>query len=164
MSCVPSPVLIIVCGLPGAGKTTMASSQATERNGIRLCADDWLQALDINLWDEQLRDRVERLQWDLAQDLLRLGNVVIIEWGTWGRDERERLRTQARLLGARVELIFLDPPLDELWQRIERRGQEDPRISRADLAEWDKIIQRPDETELADYDSSVVVGGSSSSR
>ena len=159
MSCVPSPVLIIVCGLPGAGKTTMASSQATERNGIRLCADDWLEALDINLWDEQLRDRVERLQWDLAQDLLRLGNIVIIEWGTWGRDERERLRNQARLLGARVELIFLDPPLDELWQRIERRGQEDPRISRADLAEWDKIIQRPDEAELADYDSSVVVGG-----
>jgi predicted kinase len=159
VSCVPSPVLIIVCGLPGAGKTTMASSQATERNGIRLCADDWLDALDINLWDEQLRDRVERLQWDLAQDLLRLGNIVIIEWGTWGRDERKRLRNQARLLGARVELIFLDPPLDELWQRIERRGQEDPRISRTDLAEWDKIIQRPDEAELADYDSSVVVGG-----
>ena len=160
MSCVPSPVLIIVCGLPGAGKTTMASSQAVERNGIRLCADDWLEALDINLWDQQLRDRVERLQWDLAQDLLRLGNVVIVEWGSWGRDERERLRTQARLLGARVELIFLDPPLDELWRRIERRGQEDPPISRSDLHDWDKIIQRPDEDELADYDSSVLIGGS----
>ena len=159
MSCVPSPVLIIVCGLPGAGKTTMASSQAAERNGIRLCADDWLEALDISLWDEQLRDRIERLQWDLGQDLLRLGNVVVVEWGSWGRDERERLRTRARLLGARVELIFLDPPLDELWRRIQRRGQEDPPISRADLAAWDKIIQRPDEAELADYDSSVVIDG-----
>lgn len=159
MSCVPSPVLIIVCGLPGAGKTTMASSQAVERNGIRLCADDWLEALDINLWDQRLRDRVERLQWDLAQELLRLGNVVIVEWGSWGRDERERLRTQARLLGARVELIFLDPPLDELWRRIERRGQEDPPITRSDLDDWDKIIQRPDEDELADYDSSVLIGG-----
>jgi predicted kinase len=137
----------------------MASSQAAERNGIRLCADDWLEALDISLWDEQLRDRIERLQWDLGQDLLRLGNVVVVEWGSWGRDERERLRTRARLLGARVELIFLDPPLDELWRRIQRRGQEDPPISRADLAEWDKIIQRPDEAELADYDSSVVIDG-----
>jgi predicted kinase len=137
----------------------MASSQAAERNGIRLCADDWLEALDISLWDEQLRDRIERLQWDLGQDLLRLGNVVVVEWGRWGRDERERLRTRARLLGARVELIFLDPPLDELWRRIQRRGQEDPPISRADLAAWDKIIQRPDEAELADYDSSVVIDG-----
>jgi predicted kinase len=159
VSCVPSPVLIIVCGLPGAGKTTMASSQAAERNAIRLCADDWLEALDISLWDEQLRDRVERLQWDLALDLLRLGNVVVVEWGSWGRGERELLRTQARLLGARVELIFLDPPLEELWRRIERRGQEDPPISRADLAEWDKTIQRPDEAELADYDSSLVIDG-----
>ncbi|HVK34029.1 MAG TPA: AAA family ATPase, partial [Microlunatus sp.] len=79
------PVLIIVCGLPGAGKTTISRSLATERTGIRLCPDDWLEALEISLWDEQLRDRVERLQWELARDLLRAGNVVIIEWGTWGR-------------------------------------------------------------------------------
>jgi predicted kinase len=157
MSCVEVPVLIIVCGLPGSGKTTMARQQAAERNGIRLCPDDWLEALGISLWDEQLRDRVERLQWELGQELLRLTNVVIIEWGTWGSDEREQLRRHARLLGARVELIFLDPPLDELWRRIERRGQEEPAISRSDLDRWDEIIQRPDAEELADYDSSVVI-------
>lgn len=157
MSCVEAPVLIIVCGLPGSGKTTMARQQAAERDGIRLCPDDWLEALGISLWDEQLRERVERLQWELGQELLRLTNVVIIEWGTWGSDERERLRRHARLLGARVELIFLDPPLDELWRRIERRGQEEPAISRSDLDRWDEIIQRPDAEELADYDSSVVI-------
>lgn len=148
---------MIVCGLPGAGKTTVARSLASERNGVRLCADDWLDALEINLWDEGLRDRVERLQWDFGQELLRLGNVVIIEWGTWGRDERQQLRTTARLLGARVELFFLDPPLDELWRRIEGRGQEDPPIARSDLEQWDTVIQRPDVAELADYDSSVVI-------
>ena len=154
---VTEPVLIIVCGLPGAGKTTMARSLATERTGIRLCPDDWLEALEISLWDEQLRDRVERLQWELARDLLRAGNVVIIEWGTWGRDERERLRLEARTLGAQAELVFLDPPLDELWRRIEARGQEDPPITRANIEQWDRTIQRPDADELADYDTSVVI-------
>ena len=154
---VTEPVLIIVCGLPGAGKTTISRSLATERTGIRLCPDDWLEALEISLWDEQLRDRVERLQWELARDLLRAGNVVIIEWGTWGRDERERLRLEARTLGAQAELVFLDPPLDELWRRIEARGQESPPIPRDDLDRWDRVFQRPDAEELAAYDSSLVI-------
>ncbi|HYI56091.1 MAG TPA: ATP-binding protein [Microlunatus sp.] len=151
------PVLIIVCGLPGAGKTTMARSLATERTGIRLCPDDWLEALDISLWDGQLRDRVERLQWELARDLLRAGNVVIIEWGTWGRDERDRLQLEARTLGAQRELVFLDPPLDELWRRIQFRGQESPQIPREELDRWDRVFQRPDAEELAAYDSSLVI-------
>jgi predicted kinase len=154
---VTEPVLIIVCGLPGAGKTTMARSLATERTGIRLCPDDWLEALDISLWDGRLRDRVERLQWELARDLLRAGNVVIIEWGTWGRDERDRLQLEARTLGAQRELVFLDPPLDELWRRIQFRGQESPQIPREELDRWDRVFQRPDAEELAAYDSSLVI-------
>lgn len=151
------PVLIIVCGLPGAGKTTTAVCLAAERGGIRLSADDWLDSLEISLWDEVMRDRIERLQWSLGQDLLRLGNVVIVEWGTWGREERDRLRTQGRVLGARVELVLLDPPRGELWRRLQARSREVPAIPHSDLDRWDRVFQRPDATELAGYDASVVV-------
>ena len=50
-----------------------------------MSADDWMDALNINLHAEHERDRIETLQWDLAQRLLALGNIVIVEWGTLGQ-------------------------------------------------------------------------------
>jgi predicted kinase len=144
--------LILLCGLPGSGKTTVATALARDLPGLRLSPDDWLAALGVNLWDSACRDRVEALQWTLAQDLLALGLTVIIEWGLWGRDERDRLRERARALGAAVELRYLDVPVDELWRRLQARDLEDPPIRRDDLLRWAAQIQAPDDDELALYD------------
>jgi predicted kinase len=143
--------LIIVCGLPGSGKTTTARQLARERPGVRLGPDEWMTALGANLWDSNLRERVELLQWSVAEDLLRIGATVIVEWGTWGRHERDALRVRARELGAAVELRYLDVPPDELWARIQARGMEDPPINRSDLDGWFQIFQAPDEGELRQY-------------
>ncbi len=74
----PAGRLIIVCGLPGAGKTTVATELATVYRGTRFSPDDWLEALSLTLWDSARRDAIERLQWRLAQDLLALGGTAII--------------------------------------------------------------------------------------
>ncbi|MEM7533165.1 MAG: AAA family ATPase [Chloroflexota bacterium] len=146
------PRLSIVMGLPGAGKTTLATSLETTQGGIRMCPDDWMDALGIDIWDSDTRDKVEQFQWQLARQLLALGNHVIIEWGTWGRDERDILRLGAREFGATVVLYHLDEPLDVLYARINTRGREDPPITREDLEEWAAIIQRPTPEELALFD------------
>jgi predicted kinase len=65
-----------------------------------------MDAFGINLWEEAMRARFEALQWSMAQQLLKLGISVIIEWGTWGRSERDMLREGARKLGVAVELHF----------------------------------------------------------
>lgn len=146
--------LIVVSGLPGSGKTTQAKRLQAERLGVRFCPDEWMTALGANLWDGELRARVEGLQWDLALDLIRAGGTAIIEWGTWGRDERERLRAEAAALGARTELLFLDPPADVLWQRIDERGMEDPPMKHADVVAMHEFMQtqRPDEAERSAFD------------
>jgi predicted kinase len=142
-----------VCGLPGSGKTAHANALVEELNAFRLSADDWMDALDINLWNGDIRARIEAIQWELAQELLRHGQVVIIEWGTWGRSERDTLREGARALGAAVELHYLHEPLDVLWSRIEARGLESPPIKREHLKEWAEVIQVPTADEFALYDS-----------
>ncbi len=144
--------LIIVCGLPGAGKTTHARELATKLDALRLSADDWMESLGVSLWDGDVRDRVEHFQWELAQHMLGLGQTVIIEWGTWGRSERDVLREGARQLGAAVELHYLGAPLEVLWGRVRERGLEDPPMTREQLETYAAMIDVPTEAELALYD------------
>jgi predicted kinase len=141
-----------VCGLPCSGKTTHAKLIEQKLRAVRFCPDEWMEVLEINLWESAVRDRIERLQWRLAQNLLSLGHNVIIEWGTWGRSERDALRLGARSLGAAVELHFLDAPIDVLFGRIRARNQESPAVTREDLLSWDKIFQRPTPEEMVLFD------------
>jgi len=144
--------LIVLCGLPGSGKTTLARRLVIERPALRLCPDEWMTALDLDLWDAAARSGVEARQWHLAQTLLILGDTVVLEWGVWSRGERDRLREGARALGAAAELHHLDVPMDELWRRVAARDLPDPPIRRAQLESWATQIEVPDADELQRYD------------
>ena len=111
-----------------------------------------MDAVGVNLWDEAVRERIESLQWALAKQILKIGGTVVIEWGTWGKSERDLLRTEAQQLGAAVELHFLDVPLDVLFDRVRERKMETPAITRQDLERWDKQFQRPSAEELRLFD------------
>jgi predicted kinase len=151
------PRLIIVCGLPGSGKTTHARRIEQQLRAVRLSADDWMNALSIGIYDEAMRARIEALQWKLARELLSHSLIVVIEWGTWGRSERDALRLGARSLGAAVELHYLSAPVDVLFERIQSRGMETPPISRDELLNWASTFQAPTAEEMDLFDKSVHV-------
>src|SRR6266849_140633 len=150
------PRLIIVCGLPGSGKTTHAKRIEQRLRAVRFCPDEWMDALGIGLWDGESRERIEKLQWKLAQEILALGHNVVIEWGTWGRSERDALRCGARALGAAVELHFIDAPVEVLFDRIRRRNRESPPITLEDVMKWDEAFERPSLEEMALFDAGSV--------
>ena len=148
--------LILTCGLPGAGKTTLAGRLADERPAVRLTKDEWLWALGATPWDDATREKVEGELWRVAQDVLRLGASVVLDFGLWARRERDELRSVARSLGVGVELHYLDVPTDELWRRIDARNAAPPwashPIRRADLDAWIGAFEAPDTAELALFD------------
>ncbi len=152
-----SPQLILICGLPGAGKSTVARRLELEIPAVRLCGDEWLADLGFDLYDEATRERLEVLFWQLAQRMLALGMSVILESGFWLRSDRDEKRIGARALGATVTLHYLDVPIDEFWRRIDRRNAAGRRgtvpISRDQLDAWAGHFEVPEQEEVALFDT-----------
>jgi predicted kinase len=148
--------LTIICGLPGSGKTTLARSLESRLNAVRFEPDEWMDALALDLYDEQRREKVEQLQWTFGQQLLSMGLTIIIEWGTWGRSERDALRLGARVLGAAVELHYLSAPVDVLLERLRRRNRENPPIEADVVSRWITAFQVPTPDELVLFDEPLL--------
>jgi predicted kinase len=152
--------------MAGASKTTLAKQLQADTGALRLCPDEWIEALVTSKADradlDRLRTPVEKLQWTMAKELLGLGVSVILENGFWSRGERNEYRDTAKRLGAKVVLHFLNVPKEELWRRIQIRNADRPeggfRVSKDDLEEWCSWFTPPDEKELSLYDSFQVYG------
>ena len=148
--------LFLICGLPGSGKTTLAKQLEQTHNALRLCPDEWITQIlaDPNDIAElaRLRNPIESLQWDVAKRTLVLGVNVILENGFWSRKERDYFRSEGEILGANVELHYLEVGMDELWSRISKRNADLPpdtfHVSRENLEEWARSFEPPTEDEL----------------
>lgn len=154
------PKLVLFCGLPGSGKTTLARKLAKEYHAIRLNTDDWQADLGFDFNNEELHMKLQDRLWKLAKELLKNGQLVILENGLWTRSERDDKRYDAKILGASIELHYLNVPLPELMQRLEVRnigkGHGHAHVSREQLEEFLRVFEAPDNEELKLFDSVVI--------
>jgi predicted kinase len=153
----PPARLVLLCGLPASGKSTLARELARTMPAVRLNKDDWVTRLGHDVWDDAFRIRIEAQLWDLARDLLAQGTSVILEWGHWARAERDAKRLGARALGAEVELHYLELGFEELMTRIERRQARGDwtakPITRRDMEQWATMLEPPSDEERALFDA-----------
>jgi predicted kinase len=158
-----STILHLICGLPGSGKTTLAKNIAASTGAIRFSPDEWIK----DIWNDKaetegnlFRDQIEQLQWKTAKQMLQNSISVIIEWGTWGRTEREKLRDETKNVGAAVKFYYLDISREILKERVLMRNQRTDHYEfyipteeiETFLDECFRSFQIPTEEELATYD------------
>lgn len=137
-------------GLPGSGKTTRAKEIESLHAALRLTPDEWIVALygtDLDRTQrDAVRDPVEAVQWQVAKRALSLGCNVILDWGFWSHAERTEYRIQAEGLGARLEVVFLNADIEELWSRVSRRDEPTRgtlQITRSELERWSAMFEPP---------------------
>jgi predicted kinase len=141
----------LMCGLPGAGKTTRAKQIEADAPALRFSADEWLIALHGPTRDtDALRDDMEALQFQMAMRVVELGTNVILDWGLWRIDERDYYRWHLERLGARTHIVFCDAPVDELKRRIAARNAEpnELHVGLDEVESWVHLFQPPTEDEL----------------
>lgn len=146
------PVVYLIVGLPGAGKTTHAKELEISAPALRLTPDEWQIMLfgDENPPDK--RDLVEGKLVQLGMRAAELGTSVVFDFGFWGRDERSALRWIAGAVGARSHVVYL--PIDHAEQRsrVTRRfattRDQTFHMSDVELGQWRAQFQAPDEEEV----------------
>jgi len=145
--------LVLLCGLPAAGKTTLARQLEVAYGAVRLSADEWKLAMGMDPFDDDARVRLETQLLALTRRLLEVRTSVILEWGFWARVERDELRELARSLGAAVEIHYLDVPYDELVRRVvERTANGGIPITAKHMASYRGRFEAPSKEELSLFD------------
>lgn len=123
------PLLIVLCGLPFSGKSTLARRLAAGTGAIRLSYDE--------LWQEQKGETGRSLGFEELSDLahkrlraaLAAGKSAIYDTLNDTRDGRDRLRALAVEQGAHAFVIYLDTPPEVLAQRRQRCAETGERHS-----------------------------------
>jgi predicted kinase len=148
-----APTLFLVCGLPGAGKTTRSQEIVEAMLAVHLSADEWLLGLGMSLVDYEFRPKLQQCLLRHAQTLLEMGISVVLEFGSWHRHEREEIQMVGYDVGAMTELHFLDAPVDELVRRVRARGGPFAEALATDVLLRDAPkFERPTPEEIAQFD------------
>lgn len=152
------PRIVLFCGLPGSGKTTLAKQLEARGEGIRICTDEWQADLKVDgaaLYDN-FHERLQRRLYKLVLQLLQNSQNIILEDGLWTKEERTEKLVDAKSCGATTTLHYFALSFEEIWKRLNSRNDNLSHgavvMTKRDLQKcWDKFEKLTSE-ELTSFD------------
>ncbi len=131
-------MLVVIGGLPGVGKTTIARELARALSAVHVRVDSIEQALRNA--GQQVEGEGYAVAYAIAEDNLRLGHVVIADCvNPWPltRNEWQAVATRADVRAINVELVCSD--MAEHRRRVESRTAD---IAGHRLPTWSEVLAR----------------------
>lgn len=120
------PTLHIMQGFLGAGKSTYSRKLAQDIGAIRMNADEWVDEHfsadeQKNNWDQCFSTAIDTL-WQRAEQSLKTGQDVILDFGFWNRESRDHARGKAAEWGVAIKHYYIHAPDEILLERIKKRS------------------------------------------
>jgi predicted kinase len=148
--------LHLMIGLPCSGKTTYAKKLAIQENAIVFTPDVWHLKLFGHDFPGPYHDKrridIENLIWDVAKEALLIGSNVILDFGFWGKSERDDFRQRAHELGINFKMHYQDVSYEELFRRLEVRNENLPegtfKIPKSEMEKFVGMFQKPTKDEF----------------
>jgi predicted kinase len=146
------PVVYLLCGLTGSGKTTYAK-QLEAGGAVRLSVDEEVFArhgrygvdYPASEYFDLERPVVEELRRRLVA-LIESGHDVALDHGLWRRRDRDAYKRLIEAHGGTWRLLYLKADRDLLLQRLaDRRGRGDPNAMPLTPSDLEDFITRFEE-------------------
>jgi predicted kinase len=146
------PVVYLLCGLTGSGKTTYAK-QLEAGGAVRLSVDEEVFArhgrygvdYPASEYFDLERPVVEELRRRLVA-LIESGHDVALDYGLWRRRDRDAYKRLIEAHGGTWRLLYLKADRDLLLQRLaDRRGRADANAMPLTPSDLEDFITRFEE-------------------
>lgn len=134
------PRLVVQCGLPGVGKSTVAAAVAERLDARRVRSDEVRQELfDEPTYSRAEKDRVYQAMLDRAEAALTEGRPAVLDATYERKTDRDDAAALAERVGADLVLVEVVCEASVARERIRAR-EDDP--SEADVSVYENARER----------------------